>query len=73
MPSLDLPQHDVLVRRIVSLLSRTDFSFDDIARRMGCTASFVAAIDQRYEAREYQRLRKSWQSVAEEVDHRKAS
>ena len=70
MPRHELPLHAVLVRRIVSLLSRTDFSLDEIAERMGCTASFVAAIDQKYEVREYQRLRKPWPFVAEEVERR---
>ena len=68
MPRHELPLNDVLVCRIVSLLSRTDFSFDDIAHRMGCTAYVVAAINRKFEVREYQRLRKSWPLSGDNVD-----
>ena len=45
-----LPQ-DFLIHQIVSLLSRTSFDLQEIARRTGCNPSFVAAVNWKYEVR----------------------
>jgi len=49
-----LPQ-DFLIHRIVSLLSRTSFDLEEIARRTGCDPSFVAAVNWKYEIRDEKR------------------
>ena len=48
------------VHRIVSLLARTEMSLAEIARRMGCSHAVVAAINRRYQVREYDGHRTSW-------------
>jgi hypothetical protein len=48
------------VRRIVELLSSTEMSLAEIAERMGCSSALVAAINRRYEVRDYGGHRTRW-------------
>jgi hypothetical protein len=48
------------IRRIVSLLASTDMSLLDIAQRTGCSRGAIAAINRRYQVREYAGHRTSW-------------
>jgi hypothetical protein len=48
------------IRRIVSLLASTDMSLMDIAQRTGCSRGAIAAINRRYQVREYGGHRTSW-------------
>jgi hypothetical protein len=73
MPRRALPLNDFLTHRIVSLLARTNFSFDEIARRMGCSWSVVASIDRKYEVRDYDSDRNSWPFSQEDIERREAS
>ena len=73
MQGRELPLNDFFTHRIVSLLARTSFSFDEIARRMSCTWSVVAAIDRKYEVRNYAPGRNSWPFSQEDVEEQEAS
>jgi hypothetical protein len=53
------------VHRIVSLLARTDLSLNEIAKRMGCSHSLIAAINRKYEVRDYGGRRSRWTVTAE--------
>ena len=48
------------IRNIVRLLASTDMSLLDIARRAGCSRGAIAAINRRYQVREYAGHRTSW-------------
>jgi hypothetical protein len=48
------------IRRIVSLLASTDMSLLDIAQRTGCSRGAIAAINRRFQVREYAGHRTSW-------------
>lgn len=52
------------IRNIVHLLASTDMSLLDIARRTGCSRGAVAAINRRYQVREYAGHRTSWAVTA---------
>jgi hypothetical protein len=54
------PLDDFQVHRIVSLLARTDMTLNEIAERMGCSHAVVAAINRRYEVRDYAGRRNHW-------------
>jgi hypothetical protein len=58
---------DFQVHRIVSLLSRTDMSLVAIAQRMGCSHAVVAAINRRYDVRDYKGNRTRWTVNAKEA------
>ena len=48
------------IRRIVNLLASTDMSLPDIAQRTGCSRGAIAAINRKYQVREYGGHRTSW-------------
>lgn len=48
------------IRRIVSLLASTDMSLIDIAQRTGCSRGAIAAINRRFQVREYGGHRTVW-------------
>ena len=48
------------IRRIVSLLASTDMSLLDIAQRTGCSRGAIAAINRRFQVREYAGHRTRW-------------
>jgi hypothetical protein len=64
---------DFQVHRIVSLLSRTDMTFAEIAQRMSCSNAVVAAINRRYEVRDDAGRRNPWIVNAREGVRREAS
>jgi hypothetical protein len=55
------------VRRIISLLSSTDMTIPEIAKRLGCSRSTVVSINRRFAIREYGGRRGTWQLVAAEA------
>jgi hypothetical protein len=67
MPIQGRPLDDFQIHRIVSLLARTEMSLADIAQRMGCSHSVVAAINRKYEVRDYQGRRNRWTLTTEGV------
>jgi hypothetical protein len=48
------------VQRILNLLATTDMSMAQIAERMGCSTRLIAAINRRYEVRDYGGCRTRW-------------
>ena len=48
------------IQRIVNLLASTDMSLPDIAQRTGCSRGAIAAINRRYQVREYGGHRTTW-------------
>jgi predicted transcriptional regulator len=48
------------VRKILQLLSTTDMSIGDIAKRMGCSHSVVVSINRKFKVRQYAGLRNKW-------------
>lgn len=53
------------IRRIVDLLLLTDMSIGEIAERMNCSCSAVAAINSKYSVRDYCGRRSVWTMPAE--------
>ena len=51
---------DSEIRRIVNLLASTDMSLLDIAQRTGCSRGAIAAINRRFQVREYAGHRTTW-------------
>jgi hypothetical protein len=51
------------VETIIRLLAKTDMTNAEIAERMRCTPGAVAAINRKYQTRNYAGLRKSWEVV----------
>jgi hypothetical protein len=51
---------DSEIRRIVQLLASTDISLMDIAHRTGRSHAAVAAVNRRFQIREYRGRRSSW-------------
>jgi len=48
------------IQKIVTLLARTEMSLIDIARRTGCSRGAIAAINRRYQVRDYAGRRTTW-------------
>ncbi len=48
------------VRKIVALLSSTDMTIPEIAKRMGCSRSSVVSINRKFQVRDYAGLRSDW-------------
>jgi hypothetical protein len=61
------------ITRIVSLLTATDLSITDIAKRMRCSVSAVNSVNRRMDVRRYEGRRTSWSFHTEgERDRRSA-
>ena len=56
---------DSEIRRIVTLLARTEMSLMDIAKRTGCSRGAIAAINRRYHVRDYAGRRTTWAVLPE--------
>jgi hypothetical protein len=56
---------DQEVRRIISLLTTTDMTIGEIANRMNCTRSAIAAVNRKFRLRDYAGLRSSWRVLQE--------
>jgi hypothetical protein len=55
---------DVEINTIIRLLATTDMQISDIAERIGCSRSVVAAINRKYRIRSYDGRRSSWNLAA---------
>jgi len=53
-----LSEHEV--QRILHLLTSTEMSITDIAKRMGCGRSVIASINRKYRVRQYAGMRSQW-------------
>jgi len=53
------------IRKIVALLARTEMSLMDIAKRTGCSRGAIAAINRRYQVRDYAGRRTTWAVLPE--------
>jgi hypothetical protein len=51
------------IGRIVSLLSQTELTISEIAARMRCSRSAVAAINRKWKVRTYDGLKSSWHTI----------
>ena len=49
------------LERIVSLLRNSELTLSEIAARMQCSRSAIAAVNQRFQVRRYQGLRSEWE------------
>ena len=58
------------VRKIVHLLSSTEMTVNEIAERMSCSKSAIAAVNRKFKVRAYNGLRSRWSNaeVPAEVD-----
>ena len=54
---------DSEISRMVSLLTSTDMSITDIAKRMRCSVSAVNSLNRRMNVRHYDGRRTSWHST----------
>lgn len=52
--------NDSEISRIVGLLSSTELSSAEIARRMDCSVSAVSSLNRKYSVRSYAGRRNSW-------------
>ena len=62
------PLDDFQIQKIVSLLARTDMSLAEIGERMGCSHGLIAAINRRYEVRDYAGHRTRWVNLKEQTE-----
>ena len=51
---------DTEIRKIVALLASTDMTMCEIATRMGLARSTIAAVNRRFQVRDYAGLRNRW-------------
>jgi hypothetical protein len=56
------------VQRIVSLLASTDMTLCEISARMGCSHSAIAAVNRRFQVRDYGGHRSSWRVTAQSMN-----
>ena len=54
------PMQDSEIRIVISLLTSTDMTIPEIAKRMGCSRSTIVAVNRRYQVRQYKGRRSSW-------------
>ena len=57
------PLSETELRRIIHLLNSTEMTISEIALRMGCSRSAVAAINRRFQIRDYAGLRSVWKNT----------
>jgi hypothetical protein len=48
------------LKRIVALLANTDMTIIEIAQRMMCSRSAIAAINRKFQVRKYEGLKSNW-------------
>ena len=53
------------LERIVSLLRNSELTLSEISARMQCSRSAIAAVNQRFQVRNYQGLRSEWELTLE--------
>lgn len=54
------PMRDSEIQIVISLLTSTDMTIPEIAKRMGCSRSTIVAVNRRYQVRQYKGRRSSW-------------
>jgi hypothetical protein len=54
------PMHEGQIRTVISLLASTDMSIPEIAQRMGCSRSAIAAVNRKFQVRQYHGRRSTW-------------
>jgi hypothetical protein len=54
------PMHEGQIKTVVSLLASTDMSIPEIAERMGCSRSAIAALNRKFQVRQYNGRRSTW-------------
>jgi IS30 family transposase len=54
------PLTEYQVTRIVALLTTTEMSFGEIAKRMECSRSTIASVNRRFAIRYYEGQRSQW-------------
>lgn len=54
------PLQESEIRRIITLLASTDMTFLNIARRTGRSHAAIAAVNRRFQVREYGGRRSTW-------------
>jgi hypothetical protein len=52
------------IKRIVTLLDKTDLTILEIAQRMTCSRSSIVAINRKFQVRKYAGMRTNWTSKA---------
>jgi hypothetical protein len=57
------PLHQSEIQRIVRLLASTDMTLLSIAERTGRSHAAIAAINRRYQVREYRGRRSTWETT----------
>jgi hypothetical protein len=48
------------LKRIVALLANTDMTIIEIAQRMMCSRSAIAAVNRKFQVRKYEGLKSNW-------------
>jgi hypothetical protein len=61
---------DCEISRIVRLLTSTDMSIPDIAKRMRCSVSAINSVNRKMNVRQYGGRRTSWTCAAQETENR---
>jgi DNA-binding transcriptional regulator GbsR (MarR family) len=54
------PMHEGQIRTVISLLAATEMTIPEIAQRMGCSRSAIAAVNRKFQVRQYQGRRSTW-------------
>jgi hypothetical protein len=67
------PMHEGQIRTVVSLLASTEMSIPEIAQRMGCSRSAIAAVNRKFQVRQYQGRRSTWVVAVSDSDERRVS
>ncbi len=67
------PMHEGQIRTVISLLASTEMSIPEIAQRMGCSRSAIAAVNRKFQVRHYQGRRSTWVLSVAESDEKRVS
>jgi len=54
------PMHEGQIRTVISLLTSTEMTIPEIAQRMGCSRSAIAAVNRKFQVRQYHGRRSTW-------------
>jgi hypothetical protein len=55
------PMHESQIKTVVSLLASTEMTIPEIAQRMGCSRSAIAAVNRKFQVRQYNGRRSTWE------------
>jgi DNA-binding transcriptional regulator GbsR (MarR family) len=61
------PMHEGQIRTVISLLASTEMSIPEIAQRMGCSRSAIAAVNRKFQVRQYHGRRSTWEVSVHEA------